>query len=238
MLAGQPALVAAAFFASAALYISRRRAPRADDARPEIAPLVQWKPAYDARSGDAGPARDPRFPVRSRRPWWLSGDWLWLLGALAMIAPLPWTLFAIMPDESRARVARSPARRRESRPLLELAVLLLGGRKAAPPAWLVFEPEALEGLRRLRPGDRADVLTWLDRARRRLVERASARRYLSRTGGRLQYALASSPESDRSAPVEITAIDGLRVHVDHLEVLDGTPILDIKPTISADVSKR
>jgi tRNA (Thr-GGU) A37 N-methylase len=31
--------------------------------------------------------------------------------------------------------------------------------------------------------------------------------------------------------VEITAIDGHRLRVRHLEALDGTPILDIKPVL-------
>jgi hypothetical protein len=38
--------------------------------------------------------------------------------------------------------------------------------EGAPEAWLFFEPEVLEGLRNLRPGDAVIVLTWLDRARR------------------------------------------------------------------------
>ncbi len=38
--------------------------------------------------------------------------------------------------------------------------------EGAPEAWLVFEPEALEGLRTIRCGDQVIVITWLDRARR------------------------------------------------------------------------
>ncbi|MGH2980922.1 MAG: tRNA (N6-threonylcarbamoyladenosine(37)-N6)-methyltransferase TrmO, partial [Solirubrobacterales bacterium] len=38
--------------------------------------------------------------------------------------------------------------------------------EGAPGAWLVFKPEALEGIAGLKPGDAAIVLTWLDRARR------------------------------------------------------------------------
>jgi tRNA (Thr-GGU) A37 N-methylase len=36
--------------------------------------------------------------------------------------------------------------------------------EGAPEAWLVFEPEMLEGLRSLRAGDEVVVITWLDRA--------------------------------------------------------------------------
>jgi tRNA (Thr-GGU) A37 N-methylase len=38
--------------------------------------------------------------------------------------------------------------------------------------------------------------------------------------------------------VEITAIDGRRVRVRNLEVLDGTPIIDVKPMLSGDISQR
>jgi len=37
--------------------------------------------------------------------------------------------------------------------------------------------------------------------------------------------------------VEIT-VDGRRLRVRHLEALDGTPILDVKPVLSEDVSQR
>jgi tRNA (Thr-GGU) A37 N-methylase len=38
--------------------------------------------------------------------------------------------------------------------------------------------------------------------------------------------------------VEIITVDSLRVRVRNLEVLDGTPILDVKPVLARDVSQR
>jgi tRNA (Thr-GGU) A37 N-methylase len=38
--------------------------------------------------------------------------------------------------------------------------------------------------------------------------------------------------------VEITAIDGRRLQVDHLEAVDGTPILGVKPVLEGDISER
>jgi tRNA (Thr-GGU) A37 N-methylase len=38
--------------------------------------------------------------------------------------------------------------------------------------------------------------------------------------------------------VEITAVEGRRVRVHSLEVLDGTPIIDMKPVLSEDISQR
>jgi tRNA (Thr-GGU) A37 N-methylase len=38
--------------------------------------------------------------------------------------------------------------------------------------------------------------------------------------------------------VEITDIDGRRVRVRHLEAVDGTPIIDIKPILGQDISRR
>ena len=51
-------------------------------------------------------------------------------------------------------------------PLTDLESAPKQSDEGAPEAWLVFEPEMLEGLRNLRPGDEVIVITWLDRARR------------------------------------------------------------------------
>src|SRR4029453_8343435 len=51
-------------------------------------------------------------------------------------------------------------------PLTKLESAPLQADEGAPEAWLVFEPDVLEGLRGLRAGDQAIVITWLDRARR------------------------------------------------------------------------
>ena len=38
--------------------------------------------------------------------------------------------------------------------------------------------------------------------------------------------------------VEIASIEGERVRVRNLEAVDGTPILDVKPVLGADVADR
>jgi tRNA (Thr-GGU) A37 N-methylase len=38
--------------------------------------------------------------------------------------------------------------------------------------------------------------------------------------------------------VEVSAIDGRRVRVRRLEALDGTPVIDLKPVLTGDVSER
>ena len=38
--------------------------------------------------------------------------------------------------------------------------------------------------------------------------------------------------------VEVLERDGTRMKVNHLEALDGTPVLDVKPVLSADTSER
>ena len=110
--------------------------------------------------------------------------------------------------------------------------------EGAPPAWLVFESSVLEGLRSLRAGDEILVLTWLDRAHRDVLS-VHPRGDKSRP----QEGVFSTRSPDRPNPVglhrtEIVAIDGLRVQVNHLEAIDGTPIIDVKPVLTADVSER
>lgn len=110
--------------------------------------------------------------------------------------------------------------------------------EGAPGAWLVFEPEVLEGLRSLRPGDDAIVLTWLDRARRDVLSvhpRGDA--------SRPEEGVFSTRSPDRPNPiglhrVRITAVDGRRIRVGNLEALDGTPVLDLRPVLDEDIGRR
>ena len=110
--------------------------------------------------------------------------------------------------------------------------------EGAPEAWLVFELDVLEGLRTLRSGDQIILITWLDRARRDVLS-VHPRGDTSRA----EEGVFSTRSPHRPNPiglhrVEITAVDGRRVRVRNLEVLDGTPILDVKPILSGDISHR
>lgn len=105
------------------------------------------------------------------------------------------------------------------------------GDEGAPDAWLVFEPEVRAALHGLAAGDEVLLLSWLDRARRDVLEvhpRGDAANPLC--------GVFATRSPDRPNPiglhrVTILAIDGLRLRVGPLEALDGTPILDVKPVL-------
>ena len=103
---------------------------------------------------------------------------------------------------------------------------------------MVFDDEVVEGLRNLRVGDEVILVTWLDRAHRDVLSvhpRGDPTRPLE--------GVFSTRSPDRPNPiglhrVEITAVEGARLRVRHLEALDGTPILDVKPVLSGEIGER
>jgi tRNA-Thr(GGU) m(6)t(6)A37 methyltransferase TsaA len=112
------------------------------------------------------------------------------------------------------------------------------GDEGAPDAWLAFRPSVLDGLGGIRVGDDIIVLTWLDRARRDVL-RVHPRGDESRP----QQGVFSTRSPHRPNPiglhrVEIAAIDGDKIRVRNLEAVHGTPIIDVKPVLSSDVSER
>lgn len=95
MLAGQFALVAAALFTGAAIYINVAEQP-ARLGLDDRAMLAQWKPAYKRGLGMQASLAVVGF-LLGLLAWWYTGDWRWLLGGVVLVANWPYTMFVIMP---------------------------------------------------------------------------------------------------------------------------------------------
>lgn len=119
-------------------------------------------------------------------------------------------------------------------PLTDRASAPKQGDEGAPDAWLVFAPEYARAMAELAAGHDVLVLTWLDRA-----DRSVQAVHPRSDPDRPQTGVFSTRSPDRPNPiglhqVRILAVDGLRVHVAHLEALDGTPIVDVKPVLGTE----
>lgn len=123
---------------------------------------------------------------------------------------------------------------RVASPLTDPTAAPKQGHEGAPEAWLEFEPDILDGLADLRAGDRVIVLTWLDRARRDLLRVHPRDDPANPEQGVFSTRSADRPNPIGLHPVEIVAVEGLRVQVRGLEAVDGTPVVDVKPVIQSD----
>jgi hypothetical protein len=115
-LIGPLALLAAAAFAGAALYVSTVEHParmRLDDE----AALAQWKPSY-ARGKVMQAGLALIGSLLAFWAWWESRDWLWLAGGIALLASWPFTLLVILKVNHRLEAVPPGGAGPESRALL------------------------------------------------------------------------------------------------------------------------
>jgi tRNA-Thr(GGU) m(6)t(6)A37 methyltransferase TsaA len=107
------------------------------------------------------------------------------------------------------------------------------GREGAPDAWLEVDATVAQGLEGIEVGAELIVITWLHQAERDILK-THPRNDVSRplTG------VFATRSPDRPNPlglhrVTVREIAGTSVEVGPVEAIDGTPVVDLKPVLSA-----
>ena len=117
MITRQLALLVAAAFAGAAVYVSACEHParlKLDDR----AMLMQWKPAYKRGTAMQAPLA-LIGTILGLVAWWQSRNWLWLAGSVSLVTPWPFTLLVIRPTNDTLLATEPQQAGPNSRALIE-----------------------------------------------------------------------------------------------------------------------
>jgi hypothetical protein len=129
MLLGHLALIVAASFAGAAFYVNFAEQP-ARLALDDRMAVLQWQRSYARAALMQASLAMLGFLLGLAAWWWEGRDALWLAGAVAMLAPWPWTLLIIKPVNDRLNATTAEQAGPESRTLIERWGRLHAGRTA------------------------------------------------------------------------------------------------------------
>ena len=105
------------------------------------------------------------------------------------------------------------------------------GSDGAPDAWLVLDPGYALGLTGIASGDNVLVVTWLHRARREVL-RVYPRDGVTHTSvGVFATRSPHRPNPLGLHRVTVRRIAGTRIRIGPIEVIDGTPVVDVKAAL-------
>ena len=125
-MAGQFALVTAAAFAGAAIYVNVAEQP-ARLALDDRALLAEWKPSY-ARGFAMQASLALASALAGFIAFWVTRDWGWMLGALLIFANWPYTLLVILPVNKRIEATPADQAGAETRAFIRRWGALHAGR--------------------------------------------------------------------------------------------------------------
>ena len=128
MLAEQFALIFAAAFAGAAIFVNVAEQP-ARLALDDRAALIEWQLSYNR----AAPMQAGLALVTSLLGFWAAWqtrDWRWLIGALLILANWPYTLLAIKPTNDRLHATAPEQANAQTREMIVSWGHLHAGRSA------------------------------------------------------------------------------------------------------------
>ena len=110
---------------------------------------------------------------------------------------------------------------------------LLQGCEGAPDAWLELLPRFTRGLEGISVGSQLTLVTWLH-----LADRATLRSHPRGDPSQPLKGVFATRSPDRPNPiglhpVTVKEICGNRLRLGPLEAIDGTPVIDVKSTLSS-----
>jgi len=117
MTAGHLALVVAAVFSGAAIYVNVVEQP-ARFALDDRGLLAEWKPSYKRGFAMQAPLALAGFAL-GLVAWWQTRDLLFLVGGAMMLANWPWTILVINPVNAVLMATESSQAGAETRTLIE-----------------------------------------------------------------------------------------------------------------------
>ncbi len=117
-------------------------------------------------------------------------------------------------------VVRSSLKRRKDAPHQ--------GWKGAPAAWIELDAAYADGLLGLEPGAELVIVTWLHLSDRDILQVHPRRDDARPRRGVFATRAPVRPNPLGIHPVTLLEMDGMRLRVEPLEAVDGTPVVDIK----------